>query len=482
MSLRNVTLTAVAALSLGMAANAQSTTTVTVPLNEPGTQAPVPTGPGTTVTRLPDGSSTVETTGAAPAAPAPAAPAATAAPVAAEPAPVTAEPEPQTAAEVTAQAADTATPATTEEPAAEEAAAEAPAEEPAAEAPAEEAPAEEAAADEAPADEAPAEEAAEAEPAAEDEAVEEAPAEEAAADEEAAQDEATEDEAPAEAVEDEAAAEDLTEDVAVAEDSTEEDAPQIDEAAEATEAATHDQVIHDVSFSFEGPFGTYDQLQLQRGLQVYTEVCAGCHGMKQVPLRTLSDPNGPQLPEDQMRAYAGELSIFDPELDDERPREPTDMFPTIEGEGMGPDLSLMAKARAGFHGPYGTGINQLFHGIGGPEYIYSILTGYTGEEMEQAGTVLYENTAFPGGWISMAPPLSDDQVTYEDGSPTDLNSMAQDISAFLMWTAEPKMMERKQSGLVAVLFLIVLTVLLYLTNKRLWWPIKHRDEVAGSDR
>lgn len=102
--------------------------------------------------------------------------------------------------------------------------------------------------------------------------------------------------------------------------------------------------------------------------------------------------------------------------------------------------------------------------------------------MEQAGTVLYENTAFPGGWISMAPPLSDDQVTYEDGSPTDLNSMAQDISAFLMWTAEPKMMERKQSGLVAVLFLIVLTVLLYLTNKRLWWPIKHRDEVTGSDR
>lgn len=506
MSLRNVTLTAVAALSLGMAANAQSTTTVTVPLNEPGTQAPVPTGPGTTVTRLPDGSSTVETTGAtpepqaatpaAPAAAAPAAPAATAAPaapVAAEPAPVTAaEPEPQPAAEVTAQAADTAAPATTEEPAAEEAAAEPVAEEPAAEAPGEEAPAEEAAADEAPADEAPAEEAAEAEPAAEDEAVEEAPteeavaeeapAEEAAADEEAAQDEATEDEAPAEAVEDEAAAEDLTEDVAVAEDSTEEDAPQIDEAAEATEAATHDQVIHDVSFSFEGPFGTYDQLQLQRGLQVYTEVCAGCHGMKQVPLRTLSDPNGPQLPEDQMRAYAGELSIFDPELDDERPREPTDMFPTIEGEGMGPDLSLMAKARAGFHGPYGTGINQLFHGIGGPEYIYSILTGYTGEEMEQAGTVLYENTAFPGGWISMAPPLSDDQVTYEDGSPTDLNSMAQDISAFLMWTAEPKMMERKQSGLVAVLFLIVLTVLLYLTNKRLWWPIKHRDEVTGSDR
>ena len=99
--------------------------------------------------------------------------------------------------------------------------------------------------------------------------------------------------------------------------------------------------------------------------------------------------------------------------------------------------------------------------------------------MEQAGTVLYGNKAFAGGWISMAPPLSDDAVTYEDGSPTDLDSLAKDVAAYLMWAAEPKMMERKQAGLVSVLFLIVLSVLLYLTNKRLWWPLKHRKDVPG---
>ncbi|SEH95950.1 cytochrome c1 [Paracoccus alkenifer] len=500
MSLRNVTLTAVAALSLGMAAHAQSTTTVTVPLNQPGTQVPAPTGPGTTVTRLPDGSSTVETTGAgatpqaaddssatAPAAQA-AAPAEAAAETSAQPAE---EPAAAPAAEVEAPAPETtaAEEPPAEQPAADEAVAdEAPAEADAAEEPAvaeEEAAAEEVVEEEPAAEEAaeetPAEEDATAEEATEDEAAEDEAAEDEATEDAAAEDAATEDEAAEEAAEEELVEDDAAadEETAVEEEPAAEDDPQADDAAEATEAAEIEQVIRDVSFSFEGPFGKYDQLQLQRGLQVYTEVCAGCHGMKLVPLRTLSDPNGPQLPEDQMRAYAAEMSIFDPELDDERPREPTDMFPSVDGEGMGPDLSLMAKARAGFHGPYGTGINQFFKGIGGPEYIYSILTGYTGEETEQAGTTFYENTAFPGGWISMAPPLSDDQVEFEDGSPTDLDSMAQDMAAFLMWTAEPKMMERKQSGLVSVLFLIVLTVLLYLTNKRLWWPIKHRENGDG---
>lgn len=231
----------------------------------------------------------------------------------------------------------------------------------------------------------------------------------------------------------------------------------------------------DVAFSFEGPFGRFDQFQLQRGLQVYTEVCAACHGMEYVPIRTLSDRNGPGLPENQVRAYAAELlPIFDPALGEERPRVPTDHFPTIDGAGMGPDLSVMAKARAGFHGPYGTGINQLVRGIGGPEYIYSLLAGYTGQEKEEAGTLYYGNTAFPGGWISMAPPLSDDRVTYEDGTPATVEQMSLDVAAFLMWTAEPKLMDRKQVGLVSVLFLILLTVLLYLTNKRLWAPHKNK--------
>ncbi|MDO5703759.1 MAG: cytochrome c1 [Paracoccus sp. (in: a-proteobacteria)] len=246
-------------------------------------------------------------------------------------------------------------------------------------------------------------------------------------------------------------------------------------ASQAAGAGGH---VEDITFSFEGPFGTYDQHQIQRGLQVYTEVCSACHGLRYVPIRTLSDANGPGLPDDQMRAYAQELvPIMDIETGEERPREPTDHFPTVNPvDGMGPDLSLMAKARAGFHGPQGTGLNQLLRGMGGPEYIYSLLTSYTGADVEQAGSILYENPIFAGGLISMAPPLFDDQVTYEDGTPATVDQMARDVAAFLTWTAEPKMMERKQVGFISVLFLILLTALLYLTNKRLWAPFKHKHQ------
>lgn len=229
--------------------------------------------------------------------------------------------------------------------------------------------------------------------------------------------------------------------------------------------------VHDYSFSFEGPFGTYDQMQLQRGLQVYTEVCSACHGLKFVPLRTLASEGGPALPEDQVRAYAAQWEVFDPELDDFRPAKETDHFPP-SNDPNAPDLSLMAKARSGFHGPLGTGLNQLFNGIGGAEYIASLLVGYNGHEVEQAGSIFYENETFAGGLISMSPPISDEIVEFADGSPNDAESIAKDVAAFLMWTAEPKMMARKEAGLTAVLFLTVLTVLLYLTNKRLWAPVK----------
>ena len=233
--------------------------------------------------------------------------------------------------------------------------------------------------------------------------------------------------------------------------------------------------MEDFHFSFEGPFGTYDQNQLQHGLQIYTEVCSACHGLKFVPLRTLSDEGGPGLPEDQVRAYAAEnFEVCDAELDDVRPAKPVDHFQANTSLGA-PDLSLMAKARAGFHGPYGSGLNQLFKGMGGAEYIASLLDGYTGETKEEAGTTFYGNTAFPGGWISMAPPLSDGQVEFADGHANDVEAMSQDVAAFLMWTAEPKMMARKQAGFVGVLFLTVLSVLLYLTNKKLWAPVKGKD-------
>ncbi|WP_306151799.1 cytochrome c1 [Roseovarius sp. MMSF_3281] len=229
--------------------------------------------------------------------------------------------------------------------------------------------------------------------------------------------------------------------------------------------------VEDVDFSFEGPFGAFDQNQLQRGLQVYTEVCAACHGLKYVPLRTLGDEGGPHLPEDQVRAYAAGYDVYDAELDEFRTAKPTDHFPGSNLEAA-PDLSMMAKARAGFSGPYGTGLNQLFKGMGGPEYIVSLLVGYTGETKTQAGVTLYENTAFPGGWISMAPPLYGEDVDYADGHSNSMQSEAEDVAAFLMWTAEPKMMARKQAGLTGVIFLTVLTVLLYLTNKRIWAPVK----------
>ena len=241
--------------------------------------------------------------------------------------------------------------------------------------------------------------------------------------------------------------------------------------------------VEDIDFSFEGPFGTYDQMQLQRGLQVYTEICSSCHGLKYVPLRTLADPGGPQLPEDQVLAYSEFYEVWDPELADGegdfRPARPTDHFPGSSLSNA-PDLSLMAKARAGFHGPYGTGINQLFKGIGGAEYIYSLLTGYTGSEKEEAGAFLNGNDAY-GGYLAMAQPLWGDDVVYADGTPATLEQQAEDVAAFLMWAAEPKMMARKQTGFVAVVFLTVLTVLLYLTNKRIWAPVKRQAKATPAE-
>ncbi|MDG1530974.1 MAG: cytochrome c1 [Paracoccaceae bacterium] len=233
--------------------------------------------------------------------------------------------------------------------------------------------------------------------------------------------------------------------------------------------------IENIDFSFDGPFGSYDDYQLQRGLQIYSEVCSACHGLQYVPIRTLGDAGGPEIPMDRVRAYAKEnFEVFDAELDDFRAATPNDNFPGSNLENA-PDLSLMAKARAAFHGPYGLGINQLLKGFGGPEYIVAILTGYTGKEKEEAGTTLYENTAFPGGWIAMAPPLSKEggDVEFTDGHANDLHHVSEDVSAFLMWTAEPKLEDRKFTGLVAVILMALLSVLLYLTNKRLWAPHKY---------
>ena len=241
--------------------------------------------------------------------------------------------------------------------------------------------------------------------------------------------------------------------------------------------------VVDYAFPFEGPFGTYDQNQLQRGLKVYTEICSACHGIKYVAFRDLAADHGLGYSREQATEYASAFEVpFINEFGEQdfRTAAYADKFPENNSVGA-PDLSLMAKSRAGFHGPFNLGINQIVQGMGGPEYIASLLTGYTGEEKEQAGVVLYENKAYPGGWISMAPPLYGDDVAYDDGAPTDLESVSKDVSAFLMWTAEPKLAARKQMGLVAVIMLALFSVLLYLTNKRIWAPVKARRETTPAE-
>ena len=228
----------------------------------------------------------------------------------------------------------------------------------------------------------------------------------------------------------------------------------------------------DVAFSFEGPFGSFDEHQLQRGLQVFTEVCSACHGLKFLRIGALADVGGPHMPEDQVKAYAKNITVADAETGADRVATPADHFPPNVAAGA-PDLSVMAKARKGFSGPYGLGTNQFFKGMGGPEHIYSILTGFTGETKEQSGVTLYGNKAFPGGFMAMPnAALAAGQVTYADGTEASLENESEDVAAFLMWTAEPKMMVRKESGFKAVLLLGLLSVMLYLTNKRLWAGVK----------
>ena len=265
-------------------------------------------------------------------------------------------------------------------------------------------------------------------------------------------------------------------------------------AVSATSAAAEAEAhIENFDFSFEGPFGSFDQNQLQRGLKIYTEVCSSCHGLELVAFRNLHDEGGPSLPADQPLAYAEGFEVFDTSIDDYRDATPADKFPGSALENA-PDLSLMAKARAGFHGPYGTGLNQLFKGMGGPEYIASLMTGYeeppecAPEDFDGQYNVAfaaggypdeckYENGdhKYPGSWIAMGQPLWGEDVDFDDGHANDLYNEAEDVAAFLMWTAEPKMMARKQAGLTGVIFLIILSVLLYLTNKRLWAPHKNKD-------
>jgi len=247
-------------------------------------------------------------------------------------------------------------------------------------------------------------------------------------------------------------------------------------------AAEGQKEAKDVSYSFEGPFGHFDKGQLQRGYKVYKEVCAACHAMKYVSFRNLADPGGPGFSPEQAKALAATYTVQDGPGEDgemfERPGIPSDRFPSpfpndkaaanANGGAVPPDLSLITKSRAGW---YGT-IEHLIHGIGGPEYVFSVLTGYEephGELKAEQPEGKYYNPYFASGhWISMAPPLVDGQVTFDDGAPNTVADMSRDVSAFLAWTAEPKLEERKSMGFATMIYLAVLALLLYLVKKKLW--------------
>ena len=245
-------------------------------------------------------------------------------------------------------------------------------------------------------------------------------------------------------------------------------------------AAEGQKTAKGISFSFEGPFGTFDRQQLQRGYKVYKEVCANCHSARFVKFRNLSE--GGIFNEEQVKALAATYTVKDgPDASGEmfdRPGLPSDAFPSpfpnaeaaksANGGAAPPDLSLLTKSRPGWFGTF----NQLWNGIGGPQYVYSVLTGYETPEGELAAEQpegKYYNPYFGAGhWIGMPPPLADGQVTFDDGAPNTVDAMAKDVSAFLTWTAEPKMEDRKQTGFMVLLYLAALTAMLYLVKKKIW--------------
>ncbi len=219
-------------------------------------------------------------------------------------------------------------------------------------------------------------------------------------------------------------------------------------------------------WSFNGPFGTFDRAELQRGYQVYKEVCAACHAMKYVAFRNLADPGGPGFTAAEVKALAATFEVTDGPNDAgdmfKRAALPSDKFPSpfanekaaraSNGGAYPLDLSLIAKAR-----------------VNGPDYLKALLTGYTAAPAGFAlGEGLHYNAYFPGNQIAMPQPLNADQVTYADGTKATVEQMAHDVSAFLMWTAEPKLEERKRMGFKVMIFLVVLTGLFFMAKKRIW--------------
>lgn len=238
-----------------------------------------------------------------------------------------------------------------------------------------------------------------------------------------------------------------------------------------------------VKWSFSGPFGKFDQAQLQRGFKIYREVCASCHSMSMVAFRNLADAGGPGFSVAQAAAVAAEYKIKD--LDDkgeavERTGRPADYFPSpfandlvaqsANGGVAPPDFSTLAKART-----YERGFPWFIFDIftqyqeQGPDYIVALLHGYVDAPKDfplpPGGNY---NTYFPGHSIAMPPPLQAGQVTFDDAAPQTLDQYSRDVAAFMMWASEPHMVARKRLGFQVMFFLIVFAGLMYFTKKKVW--------------
>ncbi len=243
-------------------------------------------------------------------------------------------------------------------------------------------------------------------------------------------------------------------------------------------------------WSFGGFGGHFDRAQLQRGFQVYKEVCANCHGVKRLNFRNLAQPGGPQFAEGGVKSLAATYKVDDGPNDDgkmfQRPGKPSDAIPgpfkndqearSAQNGALPPDLSLITKARgavneAPFYLTPFVWIKDIVSGYqeGGADYVFAILTGYekAPANMQLADGMSY-NKAFPGHQIAMAEPLSDGLIKYEDGTKGTIEQYARDVTAFLHWAGDPSLEDRKRMGRMVMLYLLVTSILLYLAKKRVW--------------
>jgi len=254
----------------------------------------------------------------------------------------------------------------------------------------------------------------------------------------------------------------------------------------------HEETPPKNRWSFAGPFGKYDEAQLQRGFKVYREVCSVCHGIKMLAFRNLADPGGPGFSTAQAEAIAAEYKVQDGPNDQgemfERPGRLADYFPApfpndqaarARFNAVPPDFSVIAKARGYERGfPYWVFDMLTQYQEHGVDYITALMQGY--EDKPPAGVTVppggFYNKYFPAHAIAMPPPLSDKRVDYTDGAPTTVEQYAKDISSFLMWAAEPSLEQRKRVGMQVFIFLVILAGLLYFTKKKVWREVELHPE------